>query len=315
MSTWKGNSTHSFILSTLLQGEKKRNKLSIKVTNDKVIYRLKSQKGSYFTAVDLAEIGQELDRAEQQVGGSKRGGESQNYDDSGYFSIQVSLLLSLSSLSYSILNKRANSILGTTKSTGNLELGINSLEIKRNGWSKKRASVSCIIDKKGAVKYQDYLSLYLSSRNQQAYICNLRNHWFTLRKFSEPYRWYNLDSMQPSPTYLGENYLAMMLQQIENEGYSIFVVKGKLDDSTADRKARALLKPQVSLEGGKPGPIVVPFSGQGYSLSSSVKKEKEEDEDEMLAKAIQASMEEKKSSAPKDDMDEIRRKRLARFGG
>ena len=45
--------------------------------------------GSYFTAVDLAEIGQTLDQQEQAVGGLKRGGESQNYDDSGYFSIQV----------------------------------------------------------------------------------------------------------------------------------------------------------------------------------------------------------------------------------
>jgi ataxin-3 len=45
--------------------------------------------GSYFTAVDLAAIGKELDDAEEQVGGRKRGGESQNYDDSGYFSLQV----------------------------------------------------------------------------------------------------------------------------------------------------------------------------------------------------------------------------------
>lgn len=49
------------------------------------------QKGNYFTAVDLAEIGQGLDAAEQAVGGRKRGSESQNYDDSGYFSIQASI--------------------------------------------------------------------------------------------------------------------------------------------------------------------------------------------------------------------------------
>ena len=45
--------------------------------------------GNYFTAVDLAEIGQQLDKQEQLVGGRKSGSESQNYDDSGYFSIQV----------------------------------------------------------------------------------------------------------------------------------------------------------------------------------------------------------------------------------
>lgn len=113
--------------------------------------------------------------------------------------------------------------------------------------------------------------------------------------------------MQPNPTYLGENYLSIMLNQIENEGYSIFVVKGKLDDSVADRKARTLPRPGGD---GNKLPDMVPFSGQGYSLSSSAVTE-EDDEDAMLAKAIEASME---PVTPKDNMDEIRRKRLARFG-
>lgn len=132
--------------------------------------------------------------------------------------------------------------------------------------------------------------------------------------------------MQPAPSYLGENYLAMMLQQIEGEGYSVFAVKGKLDDSSADRRARALLRPQnEGAVDGKELPKMVPFSGQGYSLSAAnnsntkdhglLQEEGEDDEETMLAKAIQASMEtNSKPAAPKDDMDEIRRKRLARFG-
>lgn len=98
-----------------------------------------------------------------------------------------------------------------------------------------------------------------------------------------------------------------MLNQIENEGYSIFVVRGKLDDSVADRKARSLPRPGGD---GNKLPEMVPFSGQGYSLTSDNVIE-EDDEETMLAKAIQASME---PAAPKDNMDEIRRKRLARFG-
>lgn len=157
-------------------------------------------------------------------------------------------------------------------------------------------------------------------RTQNAFICNLRNHWFTLRKFSETYRWYNLDSMQAGPTYLGENYLAMMLQQIEGEGYSVFAVKGKLDDSPADRRARALLRPQgEGMIEGKEQPKMIPFSGHGYSLSSTNNEESnandDDDEETMLAKAIQASLDSNAKPAPKDDMDEIRRKRLARFGG
>lgn len=110
--------------------------------------------------------------------------------------------------------------------------------------------------------------------------------------------------MQEKPTYLGENYLSMMLNQIEAEGYSIFVVKGKLNDSVADRKARSLPNP------GKPEKIVA-FSGQGYSLSTMPDQHQYDDEETMLAKAIAASME---TVTPKNDMDEIRRKRLARFG-
>lgn len=118
--------------------------------------------------------------------------------------------------------------------------------------------------------------------------------------------------MQPNATYLGENYLSIMLKQIENEGYSIFVVKGKLDDSVADRKARSLPRPGGD---GNKLPETVPFSGQGYSLTSSSESIQGEDDDEetMLAKAIQASMEPVNTCA-KDNMDEIRRKRLARFG-
>ncbi|GAN11128.1 ataxin-3-like [Mucor ambiguus] len=230
--------------------------------------------GNYFTAVDLAEIGQELDKQEQLVGGRRSGSESQNYDDSGYFSIQV------------------------------LQKALEIWDLELVPWRSKEMDEA-----------------RKSPTQQTAYICNLRNHWFTLRKFSEPYRWYNLDSTQPAPTYLGEDYLALMLHQIECEGYSIFAVNGTLPQSEGDRKAKAFLKPQG--EGkveGKPLPDVIPFSGQGYSLASpspttfTEQPVEDEDEETTLARAIQASMESNKPSV-KDDMDEIRKRRLARFGG
>jgi ataxin-3 len=109
----------------------------------------------------------------------------------------------------------------------------------------------------------------------------------------------------------------MMLDQIEREGYSIFAVKGVLAESRADRRAKALLKPQSEDQlDGKPFPSIVPFSGTGYSLSSSSSPAviEQDDEETMLAKAIEASMEDSKPTV-KNDLDEIRRKRLARFGG
>ena len=120
--------------------------------------------------------------------------------------------------------------------------------------------------------------------------------------------------MKEKPNYLGENYLGMLLEQILAQGYSVFAVKGKMDDSVADRRARSLPRPQTEGK-GKEQVGMVPFSGKGNSLSSKGEEQtEEEDEETMLARAIQASLE-TNVPAPKDNMDEIRRKRLARLGG
>ncbi|KAI8983705.1 Josephin-domain-containing protein [Pilobolus umbonatus] len=215
--------------------------------------------GQYFNAVDLADIAQQLDRQERVIEGSGRPKVSQNYDDSGYFSIQV-------------IQKA---------------LGIWGLDLIP--WKSKEMEEA-----------------RTQPTEQLAYICHLRNHWFTLRKFSKNYRWYNLDSTQPKPTYLSEEYLNTILQQIEDENYSIFVVKGHMNDSKADIKAKELPKPA-----GVPAPKFHPFTGKGYSLKSSSQVDVE-DEDALLAKAIAASLE---PQGVKDDMEKIRLKRLERFGG
>ncbi|EUC66948.1 josephin-domain protein [Rhizoctonia solani AG-3 Rhs1AP] len=63
---------------------------------------------------------------------------------------------------------------------------------------------------------------------QLAFILNLEQHWFTLRRFGHPGRkghWFNLNSFLESPEWVGNTYLAMVLQQAEKEGYSVFVVR------------------------------------------------------------------------------------------
>ncbi|KAI9478386.1 MAG: ataxin-3-like protein [Benjaminiella poitrasii] len=223
--------------------------------------------GNYFTAVDLAEIGKDLDRQEQLVGGRKIDAESQNYDDSGYFSIQV------------------------------LQKALEIWNLELVPWKSKEME-----------------QVRKAPFEQAAYICNLRNHWFTLRKFgNRAFLWYNLDSTQASPTYLGENYLPMMLDQIEREGYSIFVVQGQLNLCQADRKAET-----AGLKLNENNQPVAAFSGRGYSLSSSNIDNNDDDEDAMLAKAIEESMKDANtanSNNNRNDLDEIRKKRLARFGG
>ena len=61
-----------------------------------------------------------------------------------------------------------------------------------------------------------------------AFILNLQQHWFTLRRFGNANanvdlddgngHWFNLNSFLLSPEWVGKLYLGMVLQQAEDEG-------------------------------------------------------------------------------------------------
>jgi len=63
---------------------------------------------------------------------------------------------------------------------------------------------------------------------QLAFILNLDQHWFTLRRFghAEPNidvdfgngHWFNLNSSLDAPEWVGKTYLGMVLQQAESDG-------------------------------------------------------------------------------------------------
>ena len=71
--------------------------------------------------------------------------------------------------------------------------------------------------------------LTLLSRKIPAFILNLEQHWFTLRRFGDASPlievdegnglWFNLNSFLPSPEWLSKTYLGMVIQQAEAEGY------------------------------------------------------------------------------------------------
>ncbi|KAG9056950.1 hypothetical protein FS842_009073 [Serendipita sp. 407] len=73
-----------------------------------------------------------------------------------------------------------------------------------------------------------------SPHTQLGFILNLEQHWFTIRRFGpadpDPSKdkgvghWFNLNSFLPKPEWVSRTYLGMVLQQAENEGYSVFVV-------------------------------------------------------------------------------------------
>ncbi len=61
---------------------------------------------------------------------------------------------------------------------------------------------------------------------QLAFILNLEQHWFTLRRFgltsvgedAGQGHWFNLNSFLTAPEWVGKLYLGMVLQQAEAEG-------------------------------------------------------------------------------------------------
>ncbi|XP_071439782.1 ataxin-3-like [Hetaerina americana] len=90
--------------------------------------------------------------------------------------------------------------------------------------------------------------------DMQAYICNYRDHWFTIRRLGN--QWFNLNSMLTGPELLSNTYLAMFLAQLQQEGYSIFVVNGVLPESDADNLLRVCpamqtVKPRLIIKAPK----------------------------------------------------------------
>ncbi|XP_078418355.1 ataxin-3 isoform X4 [Cetorhinus maximus] len=67
---------------------------------------------------------------------------------------------------------------------------------------------------------------------ERAFICNYKEHWFTVRKLGN--QWFNLNSLLTGPELISDTYLALFLAQLQQEGYSIFVVRGELPECEAD---------------------------------------------------------------------------------
>jgi len=82
--------------------------------------------------------------------------------------------------------------------------------------------------------------------SQSAYICNFREHWFTIRKFASQ-QWFNLNSVNNGPELISPTYLHLFLSQLQNDGYSIFIVDGSLPQCPADEAL--LLQPTMQPAG------------------------------------------------------------------
>ncbi|XP_063227373.1 ataxin-3-like isoform X2 [Bacillus rossius redtenbacheri] len=270
--------------------------------------------GSYFTPVDLAELAQQMDD-EERSRMAECGVDSEeyrrfleqpsgNYDDSGYFSVQV---------------------ISAALEVWNLEL----------------------------VPYTSTEPCALQAQkcpaDMQAYICNYRDHWFAIRRLG--HQWFNLNSLLTGPELISDTYLAMFLAQLQQEGYSIFVVLGALPESEADSLLRLVpavqtVKPRAVAGGGSErDPELQRALRLSLGAGEAARREEEEgrgpgqepredgeeeeealqralrlslqqddDEESELERAIQLSLE-CEASAARVDADEVRRKRLAYLQG
>ncbi|XP_070835829.1 ataxin-3 [Chaetodon trifascialis] len=83
---------------------------------------------------------------------------------------------------------------------------------------------------------REYQSLMINPINEKAFICNYKEHWFTIRKLGQ--QWFNLNSLLTGPELISDTYLALFLAQLQQEGYSIFVIRGNLPECEAEQILR-----------------------------------------------------------------------------
>lgn len=200
----------------------------------------------YFSAVDLAEIASDLDKQEQYFMYDRESGnrsleqqQSSNYDDSGFFSIQV-------------LQKALTSF---------------SLEL---------------------IPYQSQNQIALLAQSdpttQLAYICNFKEHWYSIRKFAGTY-WFNLNSLFKKPQYVSDTYLSVLLAQLVTDGYSIFIVNGNLPQCQADDTLIGV--PKEVLMAQYAAPIE---AKKTVNRSQFYENNFDDDDDDNMRAAIEASL-------------------------
>uniref|UniRef100_A0A8C4STB7 ubiquitinyl hydrolase 1 n=1 Tax=Erpetoichthys calabaricus TaxID=27687 RepID=A0A8C4STB7_ERPCA len=150
--------------------------------------------------------------------------------------------------------------------------------------------------------------------NEKAFICNYKEHWFTVRKLGR--QWFNLNSLLTGPELISDTYLALFLAQLQQEGYSIFVIRGELPDCEADqilgiirveqrqrprligedasqlasRQRSPLDKTTEGRRAFEGGPIDEDEENLSKALALSQKDIEVEDEEADLRRAIQLSM-------------------------
>ncbi|XP_031428562.1 ataxin-3 isoform X2 [Clupea harengus] len=160
---------------------------------------------------------------------------------------------------------------------------------------------------------REYQRLMIDPINEKAFICNYKEHWFTVRKLG--LQWFNLNSLLTGPELISDTYLALFLAQLQQEGYSIFVIRGNLPECEAEKilgivrvdqqqRPKLIGEDDAQTSGGPRAPLTVKEPGpvlEERALDSDEEELKKalalsrqdmevEDEEADLRRAIQLSM-------------------------
>ncbi|CAD5232312.1 unnamed protein product [Bursaphelenchus xylophilus] len=139
----------------------------------------------------------------------------------------------------------------------------------------------------------------------QAYICNMNEHWFALRKLFGT--WYQLDSMKNGPKEISEGHLDAYVAQLMTEGYSVFYIGGDISQFVYTRDLNEESPPVYQ------GPETRPLIPQD-DLARAIEMSKKESgltgrdaEQDELQRAIALSMKEAGNVGGTDEQDDLER--------
>uniref|UniRef100_I3KW86 ubiquitinyl hydrolase 1 n=1 Tax=Oreochromis niloticus TaxID=8128 RepID=I3KW86_ORENI len=133
---------------------------------------------------------------------------------------------------------------------------------------------------------REYQSLMINPINEKAFICNYKEHWFTIRKLGQ--QWFNLNSLLTGPELISDTYLALFLAQLQQEGYSIFVIRGNLPECEAEQ-ILGIMRVQQQQRPRLIGEEEAQTIALGQSEMGFVVEDEVVDEDEELKRALALS--------------------------
>ncbi|CAL8286718.1 unnamed protein product [Lota lota] len=157
---------------------------------------------------------------------------------------------------------------------------------------------------------REYQTLMINPIGEKAFICNYKEHWFTIRKLGQ--QWFNLNSLLTGPELISDTYLALFLAQLQQEGYSIFVIRGNLPECEAEQilglmkvqqqqRPRLIGEDEAQSSSGQSGRSVA--EGQAETAMAVEDEVVDEDEEE-LKKALLLS---KQDMEVEDEEADLRR--------